>query len=270
MTRIPKLPRAVESDLGQRVNNSEIQFQCNICGHMNFGVDPSLFGREDASCEQCASTVRMRAIIHLLSSAVFGKSMTIAEFPERSDLKGIGMSDWDGYAVPIAKKFDYANTYYHQEPRLDITDIEDSRRGTLDFIISSDVYEHVEPPVSRAFINTLALLKPGGVFIFTVPFTTDNDTVEHFPDLFHYEIKQVGDTYILENETRDGAKQRFSDLVFHGGPGSTLEMRVFSEKSVLRELQGAGFSEVTVHREAYARFGIFWRCDWSLPITARR
>ena len=34
--------------------------------------------------------------------------------------------------------------------------------------------------------------------------------------------------WTLTNRTLDGAVQTFTDLVFHGGPGSTLEMRLFS------------------------------------------
>ena len=34
------------------------------------------------------------------------------------------------------------------------------------------------------------------------------------------------------NWTADGRIETFDDLVFHGGPGSTLEMRVFSEDAL--------------------------------------
>jgi hypothetical protein len=57
--------------------------------------------------------------------------------------------------------------------------------------------------------------------------------------------------------------------VFHGGTGLTLEMRVFSESSLLAEFRRAGFSDVTIHKTDNSDHGICWHEDWSLPIVAR-
>lgn len=187
------------------------------------------------------------------------------------DIKGVGMSDWIGYAHLLAHKLGYTNTYYHKGPKLDITSIEPSREGTLDFIISSDVFEHIAPPVSVAFANARRLLKPSGVLIFTVPYTNDPGSVthEHFPDLYQYEVMKTRSGYILKNITREGVEQRFDNPVFHRGEGTTLEMRAFSESSLLEEFQKAGFSRVKIYREPYFDYGIYWKHDWSLPMTAR-
>ena len=70
------------------------------------------------------------------------------------------MTDWEGYAVKLAEKFDY---HYHKEPRLDIAAASIASKFVgKDFIISSDVFEHLLPPVSRAFENVWKMLKPGG------------------------------------------------------------------------------------------------------------
>ena len=78
--------------------------------------------------------------------------------------------------------------------------------ATLDFIISTDVFEHIEPPVSRAFVNAKKLLKPDGIFIFSVPFSDPEKpgvpTKEHFPELHDYVIEQHDDGYCLKNTTR--------------------------------------------------------------------
>ena len=108
--------------------------------------------------------------------------------PVDKGIEGIGLSDADAYAVPLADKFDYANTFFHAEPRLDIAEADIERYGGCDFIVASDVFEHVAPPVSRAFENAHRLLKSGGKLIFTVPFTLEDATVEHFPDLFDWSI----------------------------------------------------------------------------------
>jgi hypothetical protein len=246
-----------------------LSFQCNICGQANERKMAEL-GREDPSCLNCGSTVRMRAMVSLLSREMFGVSLAIPDFPVRRDIRGMGMSDWEGYAGPLAGKLDYTNTYYHQEPHLDITDIDPALEGTLDFLISTDVLEHVTPPVSAAFENCARLLKPDGVLIFSVPYLLSGPTQEHFPELHEYEILKEGGSYILKNITKDGREQVFRDLVFHGGGGLTLEMRTFSLPSLLEDLDRAGFTNVKVRNEPDFEHGIYWLHEWSLPITARK
>jgi SAM-dependent methyltransferase len=245
-----------------------LSFQCNICGKICESKITDL-KREKPSCTRCGSTVRMRANIHVLSMELFGENLVIGDFPQRPDIVGIGISDWEGYAVPLAHKLGYKNTYYHKDPKLDITSIDPALEGRLDFIISSDVFEHVSPPVSIAFENAQKLLKPGGVLIFSVPYTKNGTTIEHFPDLYKYEIIKKGNGHILKNITRDGTEQIFNNLVFHGGAGATLEMRLFSEYSLGEEFAKAGFNCVKFYRDPDFDHGIYWLHDWSLPIAAR-
>lgn len=146
------------------------------------------------------------------------------------------MSDRGVYAVPSAEKLSYRNTFYHQKPKLDITVIDPALEGIFDFIISSDVFEHIEPPVSRAFENARGLLKQG-VPIFSVPYSKDDGTKEHFPDLNTNEIKKKENEFILINITKDGVEQKFNNLVFHGGHGSTLKLRIFSESLLMKEFR---------------------------------
>ena len=89
--------------------------------------------------------------------------------------------------------------------------------------------------MSRAFANARRLLKPHGIFIFSVPYSLDQETLEHFPDLHDYRLVEKDGAWRLENRTSDGRRQVFSDLVFHGGPGSTLEMRLFSRNGLIDE-----------------------------------
>ena len=214
--------------------------------------------------------MRFRAIIHILSMELFGQSFSLPNFPTRPDIRGYGMSDWEGYAIPLAKSLNYTNTYYHQNPKLDIINIDSSLEGTLDFLISSEVFEHVAPPVSIAFKNAFRLLKKGGIFIFTAPYKKNGRTKEHFPDLYKYQIIKERQNYILKNITIDGREQVFTDLCFHGGAGSTLEMRVFSEPSLKEEFTKAGFRNVLIYKDPYFDHGIYWNSDMSLPIVARK
>jgi len=244
-----------------------IEFRCNLCGSM-CSVPPSALQREASSCTRCGSTVRTRAIVHLLTTELFGRSMTIPELPRRRDLLGIGLSDPGLYAEGLAQKLGYTNTFFHMEPRLDIAAIPEELAARYDFVIASEVFEHVAPPVSRAFINARRLLKPRGVLIFSVPYSLEPETREHYPELHDYRILETDGSWRLENRTIDGRTQVFSDLVFHGGPGSTLEMRLFSRDGLMREFANAGFARCRVANEPASAYGIVWPEPWSIPMVA--
>ena len=246
-----------------------LEFECNICGFRN-KVDRAVLDRERRSCGGCHSSVRTRSIIHLLSMEMYGESLKIDDFPESRNITGISLSDWPGYVRRLEREFSYANTFYHKKPQFDICNPEGY--GPVDFLISSEVFEHVAPPVSRAFIGTHKTLKEGGVLILTTPFMNRRETtVEHFPELFEYEIvERAPEGYELVNTTTDGRRQVFRNLRFHGGVGQMLEMRVFSRTDPLSHLRLAGFSKVDVRDEDYPKFGIVWQSPWSTPIVARK
>jgi len=134
-----------------------LYYRCNICGK-GFKSKAAELSREVASCMNCGSSVRMRSIMHVLSMELFGKSLSLSQFPVRPDIAGLGLSDWEGYAIPLSKKLNYKNTFYHQEPRMDITSTDPQYEGTVDFLIASDVFEHIPPPVSLAFQNAYKLM----------------------------------------------------------------------------------------------------------------
>lgn len=249
------------------------QFQCNICDFENETYLDELT-RETPTCASCGSTVRMRSIIQTLTAELFGKSMTISEItPPRPDIVGIGMSCWDGYAIPLAHRIAFKNTFYHQEPRLDIMNIDQAACGSLDFIVSTDVFEHVASPVHTAFVNARRLLKADGVFIFTVPYFYPGEervvTTENFNDLHDYTVFETDLGLLLKNIRKSGEIQYFHNLIFHGGPGETLEMRRFSEWSVLENLKNAGFNDISIYRNDNPQYGVYWPLLHSAPIAAR-
>jgi SAM-dependent methyltransferase len=245
-----------------------LSFRCNVCGEPGAAKVTDL-DREKPSCANCGSTLRCRAIVQILSVELFGLSLALPDFPVKPEINGLGMSDWDGYAVPLAKKFNYLNTYFHQEPKLDITTLDPALEGKYDFVISTEVFEHISPPVTSAFENARKLLKPDGVLIFTVPYWTQKQTIEHFPELHDYEIIESDGHHILRNTTKDGIVQIFDKLIFHGGPGTTLEMRLFSEASLLENFKQAGFYNVKTYQTPDFEHGIYWNHAWSLPMAAR-
>lgn len=213
------LPRATKQ-------SGTLTFKCNICGAKCEAPIDAL-SREGGFCAFCGSTVRMRGVMYALSIALFGRALPLPDFPERSDILGKGMSDWKGYAKPLSKKLGYINTYYNKMPWLDITNISSQDEQSVDFLISTDVFEHVAPPVSIAFENARKMLKHGESFIFSVPYQLEGETREHFPNLHKFKLETRAGKRTLINRTRDEQIEEFFDLVFHGGEGETIKMRVF-------------------------------------------
>jgi SAM-dependent methyltransferase len=227
-------------------------------------------GRETADCAVCKSTLRMRALVALLSREIFGVAMALPEFPTMKGIRGIGMSDSPELAQRLAEKFDYTNTFYHQAPVFDVTNPDGRDQGRYDFIVSSEVMEHVSPPVERAFQSLHAMLKADGLLLMTTPYSLGGKTAEHFPDLHEFTLASLGGRPVLVNRRRDGATEVIEDLVFHGGHGSILEMRFFTDQSLRDALLGAGFTSVHFSAENHPEFAVGHTEPFSLPMVARK
>jgi SAM-dependent methyltransferase len=179
------------------------------------------------------------------------------------------MSDADNYAKRLAKVLDYENTFFDEHPQMDITRPDPSLRDKLDFIISSDVFEHVAPPVDEAFGSACLMLKPDGVMIFSIPYVLQGTTIEHYPNLYDFEFVQRQEKLILINRTRDGKEEVFDDLAFHGGPGSTLELRLFERDDLVARLETAGFS-VKIYGDNFSKHGVVCHDGHSHVMALRR
>lgn len=154
-------------------------------------------------------------------------------------------------------------------PILDITAVQGFEHSRNDFVMSIDVFEHVPPPVYRAFEGAASLLKSGGILVLSVPYTLEEKTVEHFPDLFDYRIAEHGGVKYLINKRRDGRLEMFDELSFHGGAGMTLEMRLFARADIERLLGDAGFHDVRII-DNVPEYGIIYDNECSHTFLARR
>jgi hypothetical protein len=244
------------------------RFTCNICGVWS-NFEPVGDWREAFSCEGCCSSVRARSVVHALTSRLLGASKRLADIDAKI-YKGAGLSDPDSLAICLERAFDYKNTFYHQNPYLDICAPSEEWNGKLDFLVSSDVFEHVPNPVENAFDGAAKILKRGGLLVLTVPFDDREATTEHFPGVEEFKVVRFSSEWVMVGRLSDESYAVHRNLVFHGGPGSTLEMRVFSKQALIEMLSRAGFGDIKIHSEVVPEFGVFPPHEQGLPISAIR
>jgi SAM-dependent methyltransferase len=252
---------AVRATIGRMV-----EFICNVCASRNA---VSEFATEPASCA-CGSNVRTRALIHLLSTELFGRSLILVDFPRLKSVRGLGMSDKECYAAILQEKFEYRNTFYDREPQFDFSKPHADLAGTFDFVLSADVLEHVAPPVEDTLMEVHRLLKPHGFLVATVPCSSGETLREHYPDLYEYRILPLGGAPVLVNRRRDGQLEVTGDLVFHGGTGATLEMRQFTAAALHETLLASRFTNVRFFNENIPELGILFDHDVSQPLIAAK
>ncbi len=254
-------------------NGAMAKFICNICGAGNsWSGEP--IAREESSCTKCGSSRRERSLIGALSMEMFGVQLALPHFPHVKSWRGLGTSDSPRYAKRLSEAFDYRNTFFDREPKLDLARLNPAdpaqAPNQYDFVISSEVFEHVVPPLDAAFRNAWSLLKPNGVLVFTVPYHLD-PALEHYPELHEYGLAEVGGRTVLVNRTSAGEFQVREDVAFHlSGSGRALEMRICTEEVLRTALAEAGFSSVKIYSEEYRPFGIVPSETWALPLAARK
>ena len=109
----------------------------------------------------------------------------------------------------------------------------------FDFVLSSDVLEHVPNP-EEAFVEIHRILKPGGTFIFTVPFL---------------EEQEKSDRRAIEDDK--GEVVLLKEPQYHGDPLSPEGILVFTLFGWdLLEMTRAAGLECSVHRPYLLRYGI--------------
>ncbi len=247
-------PRAGETAIAG--GPARVPFLCNVCGAVNM-LPQARLTREDGHCSSCRCYGRLRSMMYAVTWQFSPQQPVLEWMAARKDIRGLGCSDWS-YTGLLAEKFDYVNTFYDHEPQLDLHDV-DWRRwaaASFDFITCTDVLEHVEPPIQRAFDNMYGLLKPGGVAILTVPTTLDPTNREHFPALKEWRIENQNGQRVLINRRNDGVVERFDDLCWHGGEGMTLEFRVFSRQGLIDNVEKAGLRVARILDRSVPSFAI--------------
>ncbi|MCC6586057.1 MAG: class I SAM-dependent methyltransferase [Bryobacterales bacterium] len=206
----------------------------------------------------------------MLSREMFGIDLPLSRFPTLKSVRGLGISDSPVYAGLLDKLFNYENTHLHQEPVLDLLNPDETRYGKFDFVICSEVLEHVTFPLERAFETLSRLLTSSGFLILTTPFSVEDDTIEHFPQIRAFGLAECDGRTVLVGRSQDNEYRVYDRLRFHGGEGVTLEMRIFSESALRKHLHDAGFRRVRIETKSSEEHGVFFSGPCSLPIIAGR
>jgi len=139
----------------------------------------------------CESTVRVRAVVDILSNRLLGASLPLSSFPRRKDLIGLGLSDshslrhrtearlWLPQHV-LAPNVRASTCWTHPPRWLD--------RWTFSWRArSSSMCGH---QYRARFIAARRLIKPGGVLVITTPYdaTPGAQTLEHYPRLHDFDL----------------------------------------------------------------------------------
>ena len=194
----------------------------------------------------------------------------IRRFFRKKSSSIVGVSD----GAPIESAFkirfrgNYKNFEFHRPPYLDITKVDSALESSTDVVTCSEVLEHVQPPINLAFDGLYKLLKPGGWLILSVPHRGPNAShEEHFPVMTNSELINEP-IQKLRGTDLEGNEKEFTELVFHGGAGATLEYRVFSETSLRDNLENSGFKKIKAQSDVRL-IGCVWE-PWSRVWTAQK
>ena len=257
------------ADAGQskKLDKTSFNMVCSVCGNA-FKASVEELHPRISNCKNCNSTVRWRSVAAITSILLSGRAVPLPMLPPRPEVTVFGMSCPRIFDDKLTDKVDLWNTFFDNEPRFDITDLEEPFPGPFDLAISVEILEHVPPPVSKAFENLYKILKPGGILLMTVPFGNKGETLEHYPNLHDYHLEERNGKQVLINITREGKKEEFGDLVFHGGSGFTLEIRRFSRRGLMKNLTDAGFGDIQFFDSSILPLGVYFPNKWSLPLIA--
>jgi len=220
---------------------------------------------------------RFRAISYVFTKLFYGDCKILTELKINKNIKGIGMTDGPLSQI-FEEKFNYTNTFYNTAPYLDIYNNDHIKNyNNLDFIISSEVFEYINPypSLNTAFDNVYKMLSNGGVLIFSVPFIYDKHK-EYYPSLYNYTIKKNNNEYVIYNKTKQNKKEIFNNVRVEEGTENIVEMRLFSKSSIIYFLEKSGFIDITFYEitEDMNKYGIFWSPNnsnnCSLIISAKK
>lgn len=244
---------------------SEVRFKCCICGH-NQTIARFSQHREMADCAGCGSGPRSRALIYAVLKTIYGDATTdLRSQDARKHIRGIGMSDGEQLSSLLSEKLDYQNTLFHADPFLDVCDKASTvRYSDLSFVICSEVLEHTRQTPVEILPNIRQMLLPGGVLILTTPTVHMPNTIEWYGGAETVAVEKSGESFVVRWRNRRGVEYVDTNPSFHGGPGETLEMRVFSHSELISAGERSGFKVSVIDFDPSRGYG--WPHLWQQDI----
>ena len=224
-----------------------MEFLCNVCLNSN-SIDLEGIHREVPSCAYCMSTSRQREICWAIE-----KISSEFEYPYI-----VGISDH-----PIIENFlqlrhrcNYTNTFFHQTPKLDISNPKPFWENRADILINSDVIEHTFFPLKNSLDGCRDIVRDGGSLILTAPWSEKDESVEYYPWMVSYRTIINGGLVECFGLDTNGDEHLIDAPDFHGGPGNTLVTRKIELSQLLHELKQSGFTDIVVHQHDIPELGI--------------
>lgn len=181
-------------------------------------------------CEHCGLVNRMRAALNALHTYAPPETSSQIYITERLTRT----YQWLAERYPRLQGSEYFGPTHQPGSIVDGIRHEDVMNlsfadGSFDRVLSFDVLEHVPDP-DRAFSALFRVLKPGGVLIFSVPFSSDSAV-----DIVRATLEQ------------DGNVTHHMPAEYHGNPvdpeGGALCFRYFGWEA-LDKLRSVGFRSV--------------------------
>lgn len=230
-------------------------FDCNVCGQRTraFFDFPDLdlrhehrIGelRETLQCVRCGATLRQRALANALlrvASESIGRPVHTIREAAKSEFGGLRVLDTDAFS-PISEELRKLSIYmvtsfipdrpFDTEIAKNHYNINLERIGFpsdhFDVVITSDVMEHVRE-IGEAHREIHRVLKPGGRYVFTVPYDEACATHHHLVD-----TSGADDVFLVPPQ-------------YHGDPltGGILAYRVFG-RAIHTDLTEIGFEIETL------------------------
>jgi len=229
------------------IATGSVSGRCNLCGNRTSYSVTSEVVRETLACSVDGSNGRHRAIAAALSQELFGESdRDIAHVIERlsSERKHVYLAEVNTsialrFAASMPAELLAVSEYYGDEyasgdfvgefrhENLERISFADER---FDVIVTSEVMEHV-PDVLRAEREIVRVLRPGGIYLFTVPLSPWGD-----------------EDIILSKMQADGTIVHFGEPQYHGDPKRAegiLAYRIFSVRALQRRFEALGCEFLT-------------------------
>lgn len=177
--------------------------KCNICNNefesqLKDDLTPEEINsfRESLNCKKCNSISRDRIMMWALANCMNHKECLL-ELPTNKEIRILESTGVRGHPNVLNSKFDYINTKFDSNSirkkldRRKFADFQDLHFDNefFDYIVSSDVFEHVRLD-DKAFREVYRTLKNHGYFLMTAPFSYKlNETL--------IRVKPIGDSDIF-------------------------------------------------------------------------